>query len=220
MAETRNKHLKAWNLPWLIALVALDVLILLGIVFPDLIATTSMTQVNALRFGLNSMLPVPTLILTGLLPSKFKEVLVFWRIKDHLPGARAFTKHGPADHRIDMANLRKNVGNLPTSPREQNSLWYKLYRKVDNEIGVLDANRHFLRFREMSALSFLLAIIVPFVMTFTALPAHTIWQSFAVFAVQYLLTCIAARNSGIRLVCSVLAEHSVKRVTAGPVKAK
>ena len=216
MVEPRSNHLKAWNLPWLIALVALDVLILLGIVFPEVIANASLTQVNALRLGLNSLLPVPTLILTGLLPSKFKEVLVFWRIKDHLPGARAFTTYGPADHRIDMAALRKNIGSLPTDPREQNSLWYKLYRKVDNEIGVLDANRHFLRFREMAALSFLLAIFVPSVMAFTALPGPTVLQSFAVFTVQYMLTSVAARNSGVRLVCSVLAEHSIKRVTAAP----
>ncbi|QHE86418.1 hypothetical protein [Hydrogenophaga sp. BPS33] len=197
----------------MVALVALDILVLIGIVFPSVVANTSLSQISGVRVALNALLPVPILILAGLLPATLKEMLVFWRIKDHLPGCRAFTRHGPADPRIDMASLQQNVGSFPKVPREQNELWYKLYRRVDAKTSVIDANRSFLRFREMAGLSFLLMLLVPLVMTFSVVSIITIFQAFGLFAVQYLLTSIAARNSGVRLVCSVLAEHAIRRVT-------
>ena len=149
-----------------------------------------------------------------MLPQDLKATLVYWKIKQALPGHEAFSKYGPADSRVDMASLRKNVGALPTDPREQNSLWYKLYRKVGSEVGVMDSHKAFLLFRDMAAISILLAIAVPITFLLVGVQVFVVWWALALFLGQYFITAIAARNTGIRFVGTVLAEHSIRRVTA------
>jgi hypothetical protein len=59
-----------------------------------------------------------------------KAVLVFWRVRNPLPGSHAFDKAKlDRDPRIDKARLRALAGGrVPRSGLEQNGLWYKLYR--------------------------------------------------------------------------------------------
>ncbi|AIP34800.1 hypothetical protein DR64_7767 [Paraburkholderia xenovorans LB400] len=78
-----------------------------------------------------------------------------------LPGHEAFTRFGPADPRVDMTTLRKNVGALPVEPAEQNAFWYKLYRRVESEVPVVDARKMYLLWRDAAALSLPLVIALP-----------------------------------------------------------
>ena len=214
MSAAPKKSLKSSNLPWLVALVALDILVLAVFVFTDLIASVSLTQLTAARAAVTGILPVAVLLLSAVVPQNIKAMLVYWKIKNPLPGSEAFTRYAPADPRIDMAALKKNVGAWRTEPAEQNSLWYKLYKKVGSETAVAEAHKSFLLFRDMAVVSLLLAGVVPLGLWLTNIEHNAGTFSLLLFAVQYVSAALAARHSGVRFVTNVLAEHSVKKVTA------
>lgn len=219
-SDGKTKNLKAWNLPWLCSLATFDAIALYVILFPETLATTPLAQFSAARITLSTAIPVLVVLAAAVLSAHVKACLVYWKWIEPLPGHRAFSQYGPADTRIDMDALRKNVGALPTQAREQNALWYKLYRKVGSEVGVADAHKAFLLFRDMAAISFLLLIATTAVLIAVGTRGSTILTAAGLFGVQYVLTVLAARNSGIRFVTTVLAEHAVRRVTAAAPRAK
>src|SRR5712671_5918274 len=56
-------------------------------------------------------------IVNGLLSAETKARLVFLRMKDALPGHRAFSKYAASDPRVDISNLKKICGNkFPDDP--------------------------------------------------------------------------------------------------------
>jgi hypothetical protein len=208
-----SKTLKYRNLAWLVATLVLDVLVLLVIAFHTAIEDLTPTTVIAIRASLTALLPVPTLILSSLLSTNCKAVLVFWRFRHPLPGARAFSVHAVADPRIDLVALRKNVGEFPTTERDQNVKWYGLYRVVDSDPSVVDSHKNFLLFRDLASMSLLLVGAVPAVMYFAGIDNTRMQVSAALFLGQYLLTAFAARTSGIRFVQNVLAVHASRKVS-------
>ena len=206
-----EKSLKAQNIGWLWGVVVADILVLLAVAFPTLLGQTAIKEYAWVRTSAAAVAPVVVLLLTSLLSADAKAVLVFWRIRDTLPGHRAFSVHALADPRIDIEALRKNVGAFPESPRDQNALWYRLYTKVGGEVAVALTHRHFLLFRDLATLSFLLAVLVPTILYFLDAAMTAIWSALALFAIQYFATAIAARNNGVRMVTNVLSLHSSKR---------
>lgn len=142
-------------------------------------------------------------------PRKVKETLVFWRIGPRcMPSSRAFSKIAHSDPRIDVKRLRERVGDFPVSPSEQSSCWYSIYRKHLKEPAVEDANRAYLLYRDMTSLVPIVALTAVVVALLVALPAHPNWPVAIFLAVEFLLTAVAARNAGIRLVANVLAIES------------
>ena len=164
------------------------------------------------------VLPVMVLLLSGLLSHKIKASLVYWKLANVLPAHEAFTKHGSLDARIDMAELQKNVGNLPTIPAEQNRLWFKLYKAVEAKPAVVEAHQKYLLYRDMAAISVPLLIAVPVGFYLNGAPLFAVWIAAGVFALQYLFAAISARHSGIRFVTNVLAIHSTTRCISPPAK--
>jgi hypothetical protein len=98
-------------------------------------------------------------VVNGFLSSETKARLVFWRWYHPLPGSKAFSHHAYRDCRINANILEERVGPFPSTPQEQNSLWYRLYRSVRDDPSVLDAHRHYLLARDYAALAILLLII-------------------------------------------------------------
>jgi hypothetical protein len=90
-----------------------------------------------------------------------KAMLVYWKPLGVLPGSSAFSRYDPSDPRVDMTVLKKHVGVFPTEPGEQNSKWYKLYKLVESRIEVVRAQKDFLLYRDMGALSFPLIVLGP-----------------------------------------------------------
>jgi len=206
-----KKSLKSLNLGWLWGVVAIDAIALVLLAFPGLLTPTTMKDVAWLRALGAAVAPVVVLLLTSLLSSDAKAVLVFWRLSETLPGHRAFSVYALKDARINMDSLRNNVGAFPENPREQNTMWYKLYKKVESEVTVAQAHRHYLLFRDLAAISLLLApISVLLLYSFGASTASS-GLALALLVAQYAATAVAARNNGIRLVTNVLALHAVKR---------
>ena len=111
-----------------------------------------------------------------------------------------------------MAALQKNIGTFPIDPKEQNSLWFKLYKKVGDEVTVSEAHRMFLLYRDMTTIS---ALLLPLT-TIGLYLAHIGWISIctveAVLVAQFLTTAVAARHAGNRFVTNVLVVHSIRKV--------
>ncbi|MGH7470918.1 MAG: hypothetical protein ACRENP_23470 [Longimicrobiales bacterium] len=223
MKDTKDyssKTLKGRNLVWLVATLVLDFLVLLVVAFHTVIDDLTPTRMAVIRASLTALLPIPALILSSLISADHKAILVFWRLKHPLPGSRAFSVHAPADHRIDLAKLEKNLGQFPVSERDQNSKWYGLYKQVDSDPSVVDSHKNYLLFRDIAAMSLLLVPVLPVVMYFSGVDSTRILVSAAWFLGQYLVTAFAARTTGIRFVQNVLAVHANKRMSSAKATTK
>jgi hypothetical protein len=153
-----------------------------------------------------AMMPVLVLVLSGLVSSSIKANLVFFRLKDPLPGHRAFSKLAPADPRIRMAELRAKIGALPRSPKEQNALWYKLYKLHEGAQIVETSHRSFLLARDLATISLLFAVIGSLGLVL----GGTGWVTLAYFGImmgQFVALAVVASNHGKRMVCNVIVEH-------------
>jgi hypothetical protein len=152
-------------------------------------------------------------VLNSQLSPTAKARIVFMRWSNPLPGARAFSVHAKNDPRIDVVSLTTKFGPLPTGPKEQNALWYKLYRSVEDEVQVRDANQQFLLWRDCASLVLLLSLtLIPIAGVLTRQFVPVLGLS-ALFALQFALTVQAARVNGERLVSNVLAVKGAEETT-------
>ena len=209
-----EKSLKSQIFPWLVSLAVFDVVAISALVFGESFHSDQLTHILAKRAGLVSILPVAVLLISGFLSHNVKAAIVFWKLKNILPGHEAFSRHGPADPRINLKTLEKKVGRMPSVPAEQNGVWYGLYKEVERDTRVSEAQRLYLMYRDMAAVSLLISVLVPIILY--ALGA-LIWQVLAVlglFVGQYFLTAVSARHAGIRFVNNVLAIHSTSGKTS------
>ncbi len=159
--------------------------------------------------GLLALLaPVVTLVLSGLVSPESKARLVFWRWHHPLPGCRAFSNYLHADDRIDRKRLRTIWGEFPQDPAAQNSLWYRMYTQVQDDITVAQAHRFWLFSRDLSSYAAIFLVVFAPAMLFVPIDATTKAAYIAFLAGQYVLMVLAARNYGGRFVCNVLTQHA------------
>jgi hypothetical protein len=208
-----DRSLKALNMKWLVMLASLDILVVLLFLAPDFLKDASWSAVAVMRGLVTALLPVIVLLLTGMLSHATKAQLVYWKVANPYPGCEAFTRHGPADIRIDMVALKKNVGELPTDPAEQNKKWFKLYNMVGDDRAVVEAHKLYLMYRDMAAMSLPLAVLAPIGLYVLNAPSISLPMTAVLFAVQFVVCCLGARHAGTRFVCNVLSIHSTKKVT-------
>lgn len=149
--------------------------------------------------------PIIVFVLSGILNADIKSIIVFWRIKNPLPGNRVFTELGPKDARIDMNKIGQIVGTVPTEPKQQNSLWYKYSKKYQDSLTVKTAYKHFLLARDMTAITLVMLVPLPF----SVIIINKNWQGafiyFGILLGQYILLTLVAQNHGKRFACNVLA---------------
>nr|WP_298727304.1 hypothetical protein [uncultured Steroidobacter sp.] len=212
MKNNGERSLKSLNMKWLVLLAIADVLAVLFFVAPELVSGASLTQVGLGRVLTTAVMPVAVLLIVNVVPHDVKSMLVYWKPLGWLPGTQAFTKCGPADPRINMAALKKNVGALPTDPAEQNARWYQLYKQAAYEAEVTEAQKLFLMYRDMVFMSLALAVLVPVALVTVHATSASPWIAAGVFAAQYVVTALSGRWSGIRFVCNVLAVHSASKL--------
>jgi hypothetical protein len=214
-----EKSLKREYTPWLWALLLVDTLAIAALLVPGLLPFgASAVDFAKSRLIATAVAPILVLLLVNVLSNEWKCVLVYWRPYGWLPGREAFTKHALEDPRIDVAQFRKHVGEFPTDPREQNARWYALYKVVEDAPAVRDAQRNFLMYRDMAALSLPFIGIAPFWLYHANATPEAQWLAALLCAAQYLFTAISSKNSGVRFVRTVLALHSARKIA--PRKAK
>jgi hypothetical protein len=206
-----SKPLKTQNIPRVWGVVTADALTLIGLSYPVHVDRISLSIATAVRLSSAAIAPVVVLLLTSIVPASVKDTFVFWRVRNAMPGHRAFSLHARRDSRIDLKRLRENIGRFPQDPREQNTLWYRLYRKVETDPMIIFSHRNYLLFRDIAALSAVLVVVTPIILLVLRAALPAIWISSCLFVIQYLATSLAARNHGNRLVANVLALHSLKR---------
>jgi hypothetical protein len=149
------------------------------------------------------------LILTGVLnaqlSAEMKSRVVFVRWRNSLPGCAAFSRYAKNDVRINFSAIQHLCGPLPEDPREQNALWYKLYKSVDSEPSVVQVHRAFLFTRDYACIALMLAVVLGFI-GFFQIPSKSIATLyFFALVLQFLVASQAARNHGRRFVTTVLA---------------
>jgi hypothetical protein len=155
-------------------------------------------------------------VLNGLVPANVKARLVFLRWRDALPGHRAFTRYINSDPRIDPAAVGKVVGGaLPVDPVEQNRVWFRLYKTVENDPAILQVHRDFLLTRDYTGLAVLFLLLYGGA-GFYSIPSSKIA---AIYIVLLLIQCVVVRQAayhyGIRFVTSVLARVASKPTGGG-----
>jgi len=153
--------------------------------------------------------PIVLAIACGVLPASFKSVLVFWRFKNVLPGCR-FMELANNDPRIDASFITEQFDTKPNSPHEQNAVWYKWYKAVQNQITVQEAHKQFLLNRDMTGIAFLFFIFGSPAIFFAGSSVLNSSFYLAITMLQFVIFSVVARNHGNRFVCNVLVEYQNK----------
>ena len=161
---------------------------------------------------------VGAFVLDGLLSADAKARVVYWRLRHPLPGSRAFSEHLRTENRADPDSLENSWGRLPSDPAQQNRLWYRIYRSVEEESRVREAHRSWLFSRDLASHAFLFAVLFGVGALISDAPWNTAVTYLVALALQFTVAVAAARTYGVRFVCTVLAvashpPHSLGRNT-------
>ena len=135
---------------------------------------------------------------------------MFWRSKEILPGHRAFSLHAKKDPRISNDSLKSLVGEWPRKATKQNELWYKIYKRVEDEHTVSSAHRNYLLCRELTCVTLVFLIAGPITLLFLKASLSSILVYCAVLFLGFLLLSITGRNHANRFVKNALVEFQNK----------
>ena len=209
------KYLKKANIPMLVVFLIWNVAIFL--VASNGGMATFWTGVRAHIAELKArdslfvfLSPLILAIASGLLPSSWKDTLVFWRIKDTLPGCRAFSELVKRDPRIDELFIAKQFPTGHGSPREQNTVWYKWYKEVQNQETVRESHKQFLLNRDLTGIAYLFSVFGSWALFLFGSSASNVITYTVITVLQFLIFSLIARNHGNRFVCNVIVEYQHK----------
>lgn len=208
MAETSLKaeNLKYYLAPAFVFDAALLYVLLTGGTWTDL-GNDPVSKVAATA-TVSAALPAAAILLSHIVPPGLKAGLVFWRFRDILPGCRAFTAFVKSDPRIDGEKLWAKLGQLPSDPAEQNKVWYSMYRRHRDDVTVIEAHQRYLFLRDFASASVLMLLSVLAAAALGALPGLHVGRAAIFVGAQYIVSALAARERGNRLVTNVLAAES------------
>jgi hypothetical protein len=204
-----GKSLKEQNRWQLWIVVAANSLFLYGVVQANAIRIDGLRAIftNAYNLLPVGFAVVIATVLNSVLSPDAKARVVFLRWRHALPGHRAFTHHANSDPRIDLAFLAKAHGPVfPVGPLEQNRAWYRIYKTVENESAVRQVHRDYLLLRDYAGLCVLFIGFYGAAGLYAIPSARVAALYILLLIVQYGVVRLAASNSGIRLVTTVLAQ--------------
>ena len=205
--------LKDQNIPRLLAIMTGNVALYLVFLPAGPFADASYGQIAkyVAQFAPAALTIALLTIVNGLLGPLAKARLVFWRWTDPLPGSRAFSVHAKHDPRINLQALKQKVGKWPKNAREQNSIWYGLYRTVQSDPSVSSGHREFLFARDYAGLSAVFLLFLGALATYQFHDVRRLAAYVAVLATQYLIVRYVAAKYGERFVTTVLALKSAEQ---------
>ena len=152
------------------------------------------------------------IVMEGIFKNSIKEFFVFWKLKNRLPGHRAFSHIGPSDPRIDMERVKQLFPHgLPVDPKEQNNEWFRLYRQYQNELQVFHSHKAFLLTRDLTSLTVVfipLSILGHFLLG--SKPQMLIYH-LLILVILFIVISLSAKHYGERFVANVLAEASIRQ---------
>lgn len=216
MAQVKQRYIKSENRKWLILYLLLHIVIFA--LFTGLIkfnlndADQLISKLKNPQGFLPLLVGVLMIILEGLFKNSVKEFLVFWWIKNRLPGHRAFSKLGPEDPRVDMEKVKELFPDgLPTDPKKQNNEWFRLYRKYQNELQVFYSHKAFLLTRDLAALTIIFILLSVSGHFLLGSSPRMLFYHILILVILFTGISLSARNYGHRFVANVLAEASVNQ---------
>jgi hypothetical protein len=196
--------------PYIGILLLLSALVL-GLETPASNASISNIQINIPILPVTAVTAILLLFcvtIQNLLPSNLREVIVFWRFDDRLPGFRAFSKIAQADARINTKRISALGGSPNLSPKQQNELWYQWYMQFPNEPSVWNVGRLYLAYRDLASVIVITSPIAILVWLMSTINIGVIMALIGFILISYLATIIVARNKANELVSNVLALKS------------
>ena len=129
------------------------------------------------------LLPIIIFIILGIVPQNLKEIIVFWKIENRLPGCYAFSKYAKNDNRINLNLLKDN--------------------------GISKTHKDFLLAREWTTVTVLFILLsVPSLYFFTNINVDDLFYYFLFLLIEYVLIRFVTKNHAERLVTNVLAYES------------
>jgi len=207
-----RSYLKRRNAGYLWSFIGVNLAMFLSVFITKGFSASSIDHlwkgVTAKNGVIAACIPLLTIVLGGLVADQMKARLVFWRWRNPLPGCRVFTELIPNDTRIDLSALKKKYGELPCDPKEQNTLWYRVYKKHSGNVIVTEAHKNFLLTRDMTALAAIFFVVFSVAIRFDFVPWKVEILYLLGLIAQYLIMAISAQNYGKRFVLNVLAEDS------------
>ena len=211
MAKPKTS-LKSKNALYLWAFVGVNFAVFFAIIIGSHLDYSSVQhfwqRISAKNGFIAACMPLAVIVLNGFLGDLAKARLVFWRWNNPLPGCRAFSKLIHDDPRIDVAGLKEKQGAFPRAAKEQNALWFSLYKKHSAAITVSDSHRLYLLTRDMASMSALFIFSFSVSAAFSSLEAKAVCLYAGGLLLQYVVVATAARNYGNRFVKNVLTEES------------
>lgn len=114
-----------------------------------------------------------------------------------------------------MAVLEAQCGPLPLAGKEQNQLFYRIYREFREDVGVLDAHGRYLAARDIGTITALVMIPLPWLAWWASGNGERALVYGVVLFLVYALCVIAAKNYSWRMVQHVLALASSKTSGGG-----
>jgi hypothetical protein len=179
-----------------------------GTGFPDVHAILNQSS----RFIPGSVAFAFATLANGMLSATTKARLVFFRWRHALPAHRAFSQHSFDDPRIDQVKLKKVCGNkIPSEPGEQNALWYRLYKTIEDHPAVTQVHKDFLLMRDYTALAAIFIVLYGATSSIFAKSWIASLIYWAGLIVQFAAARRAAAVYGTRFVTTVLAQKAALR---------
>lgn len=206
-----KKHIVTYFILYLFVLNTIVFKINLVSLFNDIVIAKEFL----IKFGCNVILipisSIMSLVILNILPTKIKNILIFWKINQSLPSYR-LDKILKSDDRINLEAI-KNLYGKRLSAQKQHDNWYKCYKKNENDIRVIDSQKDYLFSRDLCVSTIILFFISNISITIGYLiynSSHLIYIYNILFLILfYIMFMIVARNKANRFVCNVLiTEHS------------
>lgn len=203
--------LKRQNVPWLSVYLVGQMVLVLGLILG--LPTTPEAAWNALtldwtKTGMGLGVGLLAIVAAAFPTADLKAAMVFLRCRNPLPGSRSFSELAQDEPRVDLATLREHH-EIPTAPKEQNLLWYRIYQRHQEKDAVRSGHLDYLLFRDLTAVTAL----------FTTLGAAAVVGAsglttglsyFAGLGATFLLIRWIAARKGERFVTTVLACESAE----------
>ncbi len=152
-----------------------------------------------------AILAIAGALVQDIVPRNLKEVLVFFRISDRLPGCRAFQQR--TSDRFDLSRIT-NLSELESlSGEAQQQLFYRVYCKHRENETVAARSFRFIAWRDTATLLVLLSVVT---IPVASLSGFEQWigpsiKLTAASLAGYFLTALAARANANNLVTQVLS---------------
>lgn len=204
--------LKSANVPGLVAVIAVNFFCFLAMQG----SLMSLAEASQPLAGLaNQVMPASiavavVFVINGLMPADAKARIVFLRWDNPLPGSEAFSRYLYTDPRISVDAIERKFGDLPSNARDQNALWYQMYKAISDDPAVSQVHRAYLFTRDFAAIALLLLVSLGPVAVFQFADAAAVFTYCGIMSAQLVLAIQSARNYGKRFVTTVLAITSSK----------